>query len=169
MVQFNYVSLPYAGKPTGTDKYYVNSSDKFTEYLVNTTIELGGKDSVKGQNISLNCYFTSMVIVEWRLEKNITITGTLKSTWKGLPKEMKEAAPKDGPACESKSTKWSYNGKKVLISYEDEKIGTKIVLALATMFDMMHVLKGQRKNEVMDTECQLLPTRYSENQCQNPP
>ena len=91
MVYFTYVSLPYAGKLTGTpDKYYVTGTDKYTEYLVNTAIELGGKKFLKGQNISLDCYFTLMVIAEWCLEKNITITGTLKSKRKGMPKEIKK-------------------------------------------------------------------------------
>ena len=55
---------------------------------------------------------------------------------------MKEAAPKDGPVCESKSMKWCYNSKKPLISYVDnKKTGTKTVLALTTMFDVMHVSK----------------------------
>ena len=32
MVQFNYVLLPNAGKPTGTlDKYYVTGTNKYTE------------------------------------------------------------------------------------------------------------------------------------------
>ena len=44
---------------------------------------------------------------------------------------------KDSPICELKSTKWCHNGKKVLLSYADEtKTGTKIVLALTTMFDV---------------------------------
>ena len=61
-------------------------------------------------------------------------------------KEMKEAAPKDVPVRESKSTKWCYNGKKVLISYADEKrTGIKIVLVLAAMFNVMRVSKNQRK------------------------
>ena len=73
----------------------------YTGYLVNTDIEQGGKDCVKGLNISLNRYFTSMVIVERCLGKNSTIIGALKSDRKGIPKERKEAAAKDGPVCES--------------------------------------------------------------------
>ena len=145
-VQLTYVSLPYAGKPTGTpNSYYVTGTDKYTEYLVSTAIELGERDCVKGRNISLDRYFTSMAIADWCLERNITITGTLKSDRKGIPKEMK-AAPKDGPVRDSKSTKWCYNAKKVLLSYADEKkSGTKIFLALTTMFDVMRVSKDQRK------------------------
>ena len=59
---------------------------------------------------------------------------------------MKEAASKDGPVCKLKSTNWCYNGKKVLISYADEKkTGTKIVLAPTKMSDMMRISKDQRK------------------------
>ena len=53
IVQLTYVLLPYAGKPTGmSEKYYVTGTDKYTKYLVNTATELGGKDCVKGRNIS---------------------------------------------------------------------------------------------------------------------
>ena len=57
-----------------------------------------------------------------------------------------KAPQKDGPGRESKSTKWCYDDKKVLISYADEKkSGTKVVLALTTMSDTMRVSKDQRK------------------------
>ena len=146
MVQFTYILLPYAGNPTGMqDKSYVTNTDKYIEYLVNTAVEMGGKDCVKEGNISLNCYFTSMTIEEWCLEKNITITGTLKFPSKRIPMEMKEAAPKDGHVRESKSMKWCYNDKMALISYAHEKkTGTKVVLALTTMF-VMRVSKDQSK------------------------
>ena len=53
---------------------------------------------------------------------------------------------KTGAGRESKSTKWCYNDKTMLISYADKKKnGTKIVLALTTMYDEMRVPKGKRK------------------------
>ena len=89
-VQYTYISLPYAGKPTGTpDAYYVTGTDKYTEYLVTYALQEGGKECMKGRNIALDRYFTSMAIAEWCLERNITITGTLKSDRKGIPNEMK--------------------------------------------------------------------------------
>ena len=127
------------------DKWYVTDTDKYIEYLVNTAVEIGGKDCVKEGNISPNCYFTSMTIEEWCLEKNITFNGTLKFHSTRIPMEMKEAAPKDGRVRESKSMKWCYNGKMALISYAyEKKTGTKVVLALTTM-SVMRVLKDQRK------------------------
>lgn len=86
-----------------------------------------------------------MAIAEWcRRKTSITITRTLSSNRNGIPKEMKEAALKDGPVCKLKSTNWCYNDKKVLISYADEKeTGTKTVLALTKMSDVMRISKDQ--------------------------
>ena len=105
------------------------------------TIEVGGTACLRGRNITLDRYFTSLSVSEWCLKKNITITGTLRSDRKGIPKEMKTDAGR-----EFKSTKWCYNDKKMPISYADKKNkGTKIVLALTTMHDEMRVSKDKRK------------------------
>lgn len=94
------------------------------------------------KTVSKDKIFPSIAILsQWCLEKNITFTGILKSVRNRIPRKMKE-----GPVRKSKSKKWCYNGKKALISYADEKkTGTKIVLALATMFNVMRVLKNHRK------------------------
>ena len=94
------------------------------------------------KTVSKDKIFPSIAISsQWCMEKNITITGILKSVRNRIPRKMKE-----GPVRKSKSKKWCYNGKKVLISYADEKkTGTKIVLALTTMFNVMRVSKNQRK------------------------
>ena len=48
-----------------------------------------------------------MTIADWLLERNITLTGTMRSDRKEIPAEMKRAAGR-----EAKSSKWCYNGKK---------------------------------------------------------
>ena len=61
-----------------------------------------------------------MTIADWCLECDITVAGTLKADRKGIPKEMKKPS-KDDPERDPKSTKWCYNGKKMLVSYADSK------------------------------------------------
>ena len=46
--------------------------------------------SLKGTNISMDRYYTSIPQAEWLYDKNITYIGTLNSNRKGLPKEIKE-------------------------------------------------------------------------------
>ena len=98
-MQYTYISLWCAGKPTGEpNQYYVTGTDKYTMYLVEYAMRVGGTECLKGCDIALDRYFTSMAIAEWCLTKNIAITGTLKADKKGIPKEMKEGARKDEPA-----------------------------------------------------------------------
>ena len=90
-VQYTYFSLPYAGKPEeAPDQYYVTGTDNYTKYLVDNVIRIAGADSVKGRNISLDRYFTSMTIAEWCLERNITITGTMRKDRIGIPRELQK-------------------------------------------------------------------------------
>ena len=81
----------HAGKPEviGENDYYVTGCDKYTKWLANSFQQYG---TFQGRNISLDCYFASVTLAEWCLEKNITIVGTLKSDWKGIPKGMKGVA-----------------------------------------------------------------------------
>ena len=46
--------------------------------------------SLKGTNIFMDRYYTSIPLAEWLYDKNITCIGTLNSNRKGLPKEIKE-------------------------------------------------------------------------------
>ena len=140
-LQYMYFCLPYAGKPNGQpNEFYVTKTDEYTKYLVNGAIKIGGAGCLRGRNISLDRYFTSVTIADWLLEKNITTTGTLRSDRKGIPKEMKSDADR-----EEKSTKWCFSEKKMLVSYMDKKkSGKKNVLFLTTMYDEIRVSKDQR-------------------------
>ena len=69
--------------------------------------ELEGQIVSRGGDLLLDRYFTSNAVADWCLEKNITITGTLRSDRKGIPKEMKTGANR-----EEKSSKWCYRGNK---------------------------------------------------------
>ena len=46
--------------------------------------------SLKGTKISMDCYYTSILLAKWLYDKNITCIGTLTSNWKGLPKEIRQ-------------------------------------------------------------------------------
>ena len=94
---------------------------------------------MKVRNISLDHFFTSISIADWCLEKKITITATMRKE-RGIPHEIKLEAER-----EANSTIWTYNGKKMLISYADKKKSkTKIVLVLTTMYDKMRLSSDQR-------------------------
>ena len=82
-----------------------------------------------------------MLIADWLLGLNITITGTMHAHRKGIPPEMKMVTGR-----EPKSTKW-YNEKKMLTLWADKKSKQKepkLVLVVSTMHDQMKVSKDQR-------------------------
>ena len=87
-------------------------------------------------------YFTSMSIADWLLRHNITGIGTMRPDRKGITPEMKMVSGR-----ESKSTKWCYNDKKMLVSWADKKSNqkdSKLVLLVSTMPDQMKLSKDQR-------------------------
>ena len=51
--------------------------------------------SLKGTNISMNRYCTSIPLTGWLYDKNFTCIGTLNSNRRGLPKETKETKGRD--------------------------------------------------------------------------
>ena len=89
--------------------------------------------------MSMDCYFTSVSLVAWTLEKNITIVGTLKLDLKNIPKELKGVAD-----MEKRSVIHVYNTKEkiMLVSYIDrKKSGKKNVIVLSTMHDNIKITK----------------------------
>ena len=89
-VQYTYYSLPYAGKPEQLgSELYVKGTDNYTKYLTENSIQVGGKNCLRGRNISLDGYFTSISIAEWCLDKNITITSPMRKDRLGIREEMK--------------------------------------------------------------------------------
>ena len=88
-------------------------------------------DSLKGTNISMDRYCTSIPLVEWLCDKNIACIGTLNSNQKGLPKEIKETQ------CRGENS-WfsckSENGEVALNSYDvkTKSSGMRNVLLLQT-------------------------------------
>ena len=98
----------------------------YLECPVDNKIVVDGINCVKGENIALDCYFTSLLVAEWKYHDIETVHSNKKRHTK-----RNESSDKRW----STSTKWCYHGKKVLISYANET-GPKIVLALETMYDV---------------------------------
>ena len=53
------------------NEYYVTGTDNYTKYLVENVICVGRVNVLRGCNISLDRFLTSVGIVDWLLEGNI--------------------------------------------------------------------------------------------------
>ena len=96
----------------------------------------------KGSNISMDCYFTSVFLATWALEKNITIAGTMKH-------EFKSVADR-----EERSVMRFYNtkGKIRLVSYIDKKkSGKNNLIVLSTIHNNVKITKDQWKKPSVQT------------------
>ena len=141
---YTYYSLPYGGKPENLNvnpykKYYVSGTDEYTKYLVEGVSQY---NDIRGRNISMDRYFTSVTLAEWASSKDITIVGTMRLDRIGIPKTIKDMVHR-----EERST-YIYSTEKdhMLVSYIDKKkSGKKNVLILTTMHDSVKVSRDQRK------------------------
>ena len=141
--QYTYFTLPYAGKPEDlnneSNKFYITGSDEYTKYLVENFNRF---NSIKGYNISMDRYFTSVTLADWAKTKHFSIVGTMRLDRKGIPKEIKSMEWR-----EEKSTIYACqsNGDGLLVSYVDnKKAGKKNIVVLTTMHTSVSVTKDQR-------------------------
>ena len=88
-VQCTYFTLPYAGKPEDlnneANKFYLTGTDEYSKYLVEN---FNCFNSIKGCNISMDRYFTSITLVDWATTKHFSIVGTMRLDRKEIPKEI---------------------------------------------------------------------------------
>ena len=78
--------VPYAAKPTSGDgPYYINSTIDYVKYLVRQTKK---QVNLRGRNISTDHLYTSIECVNWFLDQNITIVGTVQKEKQGIPDEL---------------------------------------------------------------------------------
>ena len=87
-VQYTYFTLPYASKPehlNEASKFYITGTDKYSKYLVENFNRF---NSIKGCNISIDRYFTSITLADWATTKHFSIVGTMRVDRKGIPKEI---------------------------------------------------------------------------------
>ena len=90
MLSFSFVSAPYCGKPVQEPtKEYKPGTFEITKHMVS---KLHRYTTLKGQNVSFHRLYTSLPLMNYLLEKDITIVGTLVSNRKGLPKEFVKTA-----------------------------------------------------------------------------
>lgn len=141
-VQYTYFTLPYAGKPEDLNneasKFYITGTDEYSKYLVENFNRF---NSIKGCNISMDRYFTSITLADWAITKHFSIVGTMHLDRKGIPKEIKSIEGR-----EEKSTIYAYqsNGDAVLVSYVNKKKKGKKNIILTTMHTSVKVTKDQR-------------------------
>lgn len=83
-------TLLYARKPSIVHeeaiKYYVTGTDEYTKHVI-----LGPTNytSVIECNVSMDHYFTSILLAHWFSEKGFKVVGTISQNQKGIPKEIK--------------------------------------------------------------------------------
>lgn len=73
---YTYNTLPYAGKPNVITQQseYVTGTDNYTKYLMKG---LERYINLKGRNLSIDRYFTSMTIASWLLNRGMTVVTTI--------------------------------------------------------------------------------------------
>ena len=140
-VPYTYFTLAYAGKPESQpDQFYVTGTDNYTKYLVDS---LKQYVQLRGRNISMDRYFTSLPVAEYLLENDITVVGTLRSHRIGLPKELTEVKDRD-----DLSVKYAFteDGNIMLVSYVvKKKSGKRNILMLTTMHKSVKITRDSRK------------------------
>ena len=140
-VPYTYFTLAYAGKPESQpDQFYVTGTDNYTKYLVDSIKQYV---RLRGRNISMDRYFTSLPVAEYLLENDITVVGTLRSHRIGLPKELTEVKDRD-----DLSVKYAFTEDEniMLVSYVfKKKSGKRNILMLTTMHKLVKITRDSRK------------------------
>lgn len=139
---YTYNTLPYAGKPHNItpQSEYVTGTDNYTKYLVKG---LERQVNIKGRNLSIDRYFTSVTIAEWLLNRGLTVVGTLRHDRRGIPEGIKKVTGRD-----DKSTKYFYceGIKSIMVSYAiKKKTGWKNVLVLSSMHKNVKITQDERR------------------------
>ena len=95
-VSYTYYILPYVGKPEELtdDSEHMTGRNNYTKYLVEG---LEQHVNLRGRNISIDRYFTSMTISEYLLDKGMTVGSTMPSDRAGIQKEMKWTKSHESP------------------------------------------------------------------------
>ena len=93
-----------------------------------------------GRNISCDRLYTSIPLADWLLDRCITITGTIQTTRKVIPKELRETSKRD---INSYEVLWNDSGKLVLNSYivNTKSTGKKNVIILTTVKPILRTSK----------------------------
>ena len=83
-----YYTVPYTRKPVEVTESHIKDMLTLVKRIVEGYEQHGY--SLKGTNISMDRYYTSIPLAEWLYRKNITCIETINSNGKGLSKNIKE-------------------------------------------------------------------------------
>ena len=144
---YSFVSAPFCGKPVGepTEEYKPGTFE-VTKHMVS---KLQRYTTLKCRNISFDRLYTSLPLMNYLLEKDITAVGTLVSNRKGLPKEfLKTASIKEFPY----EILWNADVRMTLHSYvvQTKSTGLRNVLLLLTLEPIIAVTQddGMEKPQI---------------------
>ena len=144
-----YYIVPYSEKPVEVTESHIKDMLTLVKRIVEGYEQHGY--SLKGTNISMDRYYTSIPQAEWLYDKNITYIGTLNSNRKGLPKEIKETKGREENSwisCKSDKGEVTLN----LYVVKAKSSGMRNVLLLQTTNPAHYVTQDDKKS--------LLVTRY---------
>ena len=144
-----YYIVPYSEKPVEVTESHIKDMLTLVKRIVEGYEQHGY--SLKGTNISMDRYYTSIPQAEWLYDKNITYIGTLNSNRKGLPKEIKETKGREENSwisCKSDKGEVTLN----LYVMKAKSSGMRNVLLLQTTNPAHYVTQDNKKS--------LLVTRY---------
>lgn len=140
---YTFFSHPYSGKPTGEPtEHYMNGTDETVQYMIRGQQQ---HSDLRGRNLSVDRFYTSVPLAEWLFQHGITIVGTLQANRRGIPPAVKETA---GRAEFSYQVHWSTTNRNLsLHSYvvKTKSTGPRNVLLLTTMKPILGVTKDDGK------------------------
>ena len=142
-----FYSLPYNG---AASKYYVTSTNTYSEYLLN---EASKYSKFKGCNISIDMWFTSVIVARLGLEKGYAIIRTIRLDRKEIPKELKSLGNR-----REKSTSFlcAQDENIMFALYIDKKLSSKEnVMVLTNMHDCQ-----SNERRVFQTWCSCFVSSY---------
>ena len=124
-----YYTVPCTGEPVELTESHIKDTLTLVKRIVEGYEQHGY--SLKGTNISMDRYYTSILLTEWLYDKNITCLRTSNSNRKGLSKENQETKGREKKSWIScKSNK----GEVTLNSYvmKTKSSGMRNILVLQT-------------------------------------
>ena len=149
-IPYTYYSLTYEGKPEKVEDPACKVLHHRGQQVFQISHQRAVYCNLKGINIPMDHYFTSVSLATWALGKNITIVGTMKHDRKDIPNELKPVADR-----EERPVIYVYNTKEkiMLVSYIDKKkSGKKNVIVLSTMHDNVKIV--QKEASMLSIFCQ---------------
>jgi len=128
---FTFRTAVYSGKPSGQPgPYYVRGSLATVQALIS---KVQASVDLSGRTISLDRLYTSIELFEWLQSLGITALGTIDSTRKGIPPEVKSVTEREELSYEVYWNK--QNREMTLHSYvaKTKSKGKRNVLLLSTV------------------------------------